>query len=990
VGKIQAFSASRGLFLIQGSMKQMAKKSLLVSCKLAAVAAASLLLSLSSTGQTIPNPSFETDSFAVAPGFISDNAPITGWTTDNPAGAGLNPAGGESAFADTGAIPQGTNVAFIAAGTTLSTTVSGLTSGKTYKITLQVNATTNQNPILRANVDGADLLTLNVYTVGATKPYEYVAFEFVAAATTATLAFINDAADGSTLLIDNLTIAESPGRWEVANWNDDLTSGVDSQYVYTHAYSFGSSANALINGILFTGVPGVNPTVANKFSTAHFGNVFNNDANNVTGGSATLAHDFIYSGANVDSGDHETLTITNLVAGTEYVVTFYTMGWEDPSTSARWATFEINGDRLTINQDQFGNNNGLRISYRYTAGANGTAVLNISPVNPVNVSIHSYGFSNREAVSRNVKPSINVQPVSTTVAQGVPVNLNVAVAGFPAPTFQWRKNGANITTATTDTFSIAAAGPGDVGDYDVIVANSVGSVTSIVARVVVGLPMTNPSFEADSFVSWPGYSGDNPGGGPDTPPGPNGPITGWTQDIPESSGINPISNGQSPFADNGTIPNGSQVAFLQSLSQDTPITLSQTVDGLTVGSQYYIHFYENSRAATLAPALEVMRDADVATPVHSVPSGAYREVFSDVFTATATSLNLMFIKTSPSGSDTTLLLDNVAIVPVAAGTAPAVIKNPEATAAYVGGSVTFSAQVSGSLPLTYQWLKDGAPISGAATAELTLTNLQESAEGVYALRVTNNSGSVTTAGARLTINERIHGLFNTGVDDSDVALADGEIDPHYKLTVNPHVDSQDAIVEDSTVFPISDGTWLVDTAISKWIGPELNTATGAVGLYTYQLTVNLTGRDPKSVLIRGHWATDNAGREIRVNGVSIGTPESPGFSDYTPFAIYGTNTTFTAGTNTIDFIVENVDAAGYTGLRVEFLESNSLPGVAGSTQLAVTKTGDSISVAWSPTAAGQKLQSATNIIGPWSEVQNASNPYSTNTSGTIMFFRVSQ
>lgn len=968
------------------------KKSLRFSAALAAVAIAafSVLSPPSAVAQTVPNPSFEANQFTVAPGFVSDNSDISGWTTDNPFGAGLSPAGGDSSIADNGMVPEGANVAFISAGTTLSTTITGLTAGKTYKVTLQANATTAQNPILRANVDGADIISLNVYSVGTTRPYAYIAFEFTAGAETAVLSLVNDAFGDHMLLIDNLSIAESSGRWQVSDWSDDTTSGVDSQFVYTHAYSFGSAANAIINGIAFTGVGGINPSVVEKFSATHFGNVFTADANNITGGSATLAHDFIYSGANVDAGDYQRITITNLTPGTEYVATIYSAGWEDPTTSARWATVSVGEDRLTINQDQYSNNNGIKFSYRYTADANGAVVLNIAPVNPVNVSIHVYGFSNREAESRNVKPSIAAQPVSYTVAQGLPIDLKVAAAGFPAPTFQWRKNGGNIGSATTDTFHIEAASGADVGEYDVIVANSVGSVTSVVARVVVGLPMANPSFEADSFLSWPGYSGDNPGGGPDTPPGANGPITGWTQSIQENSGINPISNGQSPFADNGTIPHGSQVAFLQSFATDEPISLSQTIDGLTVGTQYYLHFHENSRAATAAPALEVTIGGEPLVPVHTVPSGAYREVLSPVFTATAASLELSFVKTSPSGTDTTLLIDNVAIVPVGAGTAPSIIKNPESMAAYLGDSVTFTAQINGSLPLTYQWLKNGDPISGATGPELTLNNLQEEAEADYSLYVNNASGSVTTEVAHLTVNARIPGVFNTGVDDSHAALFDGEVDSHYKLVVNPHIESTDAIVEDSTVFPIVAGPWLANTATSKWIGPEFNTVAGAVGLYTYQLTIDLTGRDPQSVFIRGHWATDNAGRDILVNGVSTGNPENPGFTEYTPFTISGANTTFTAGMNTIDFVVENVDSVGYTGLKVEFLESNSLPAGVNGPTLTITRNGDSISVSWTPTAAGQKLQSATNITGEWSDVQNATNPYTSTASGTMMFFRVSQ
>ena len=92
-----------------------------------------LLLGQVAHSQSIPNPSFEANTFATAPGYVSDNTAITGWTADPTTGAGLNPAGGGSQFANNGAIPDGANVAFLsAAGSKLSTTLSGLTAGKTY------------------------------------------------------------------------------------------------------------------------------------------------------------------------------------------------------------------------------------------------------------------------------------------------------------------------------------------------------------------------------------------------------------------------------------------------------------------------------------------------------------------------------------------------------------------------------------------------------------------------------------------------------------------------------------------------------------------------------------------------------------------------------------------------------------------------------------------------------------------------------------------
>jgi hypothetical protein len=858
----------------------------------------------------IANPSFEADVFWTWPGYASGNHPISGWTASDLGRVGVNPMlGYPGPFADNGAVPDGTQVGFIqsAGPVSLSTILDGLEAGTTYKVTLRANARNGQGPNLRISIDGTEVLGLTVYSVGGTAPYGYLAFEFTAAAASQTMTLLNDAAGDNTVLIDDVKIAPSSGAWSVAPWTNDSDSGVDPNFVYTHAYSFANGANFTINSVPFTGVTGVNPAIPGQFSTVLLGIAFNGDANTMTaagGGSATLASDFLYGGT-IAAGNYQSITLQGLTPGTEYVATVYSVGWEAPNLASRWATVSAGEDRLTINQDKYGDNNGILLIYRYTADETGTVTLRAAPVNPANVSIHTYGFSNREAVSRNVKPVIVTQPRSTTVAEGQPVLFSVVASGIPTPTYQWRYNGGEIFGANAASYSLPEAFSGDEGEYDVVVANVAGSVTSVVARLKTGLPMTNPSFEIDNFTVFPGYVSGN------------GPITAWT--ALGGHGLNP-ANG-SPFADNGVIPHGSHVAFMQA---DGP--LSQLMSGFTPDAQYYLHYYENARSGGTLPSIEVTLGGTTLVAPHAVTqvggSNPYHEIFGDVFVATATEAELAFIKSNPQGGDTTALIDNVCFVEVLAGTAPFIGRDPQSLAAPVGQSAAFSAQGIGSLPLSYQWLKDGVEITGATAQTLTLVNVQTTDAAGYAAVIRNDFGMVTSLVARLTVDEPITDLFNTGVGNNRFTLADGAVDPHYQLIVNPDTGSANAIVENSQAFPISTATWLPYSTISGWIGPRVDTAASAVGLYTYRTVIDLTGRDPSTVVIAGHWSTDNAGRDIRVNGVSTGNPENGGFNVYTPFTIYGTNANFVAGPNALEFIVENVGAIGYTGLRVEFLQSN--------------------------------------------------------------------
>ncbi|MBI5772070.1 MAG: S8 family serine peptidase [Verrucomicrobia bacterium] len=83
-------------------------------------------------------------------------------------------------------------------------------------------------------------------------------------------------------------------------------------------------------------------------------------------------------------------------------------------------------------------------------------------------------------------------------------------------------------------------------------------------------------------------------------------------------------------------------------------------------------------------------------------------------------------------------------------TAPTITAQPAAVAASAGGSVTFSVTATGS-NLTYQWRKDGANITGATGATLTLNNVSAADAASYTVVVGNGAVSTTSSAAALTL-----------------------------------------------------------------------------------------------------------------------------------------------------------------------------------------------------------------------------------------------
>ena len=157
-------------------------------------------------------------------------------------------------------------------------------------------------------------------------------------------------------------------------------------------------------------------------------------------------------------------------------------------------------------------------------------------------------------------------------------------------------------------------------------------------------------------------------------------------------------------------------------------------------------------------------------------------------------------------------------------------------------------------------------------------------------------------------------IYNTGVDDSGVALGPGLTDPHYVLTSQPSSGSLVATTVPSG-FPIP--PWIANSDASGWIGPNTTQALGPVGLYTYQTTFTLPSiADLSTVLVEGLYAVDNVAIDIVINGASVGAGQlSTGFSSYTPFTISGN---FVFGLNTLEFVLQNAPSGNNpTGLRVD-------------------------------------------------------------------------
>ena len=86
----------------------------------------------------------------------------------------------------------------------------------------------------------------------------------------------------------------------------------------------------------------------------------------------------------------------------------------------------------------------------------------------------------------SVAPAITAQPASQSVITGETASFSVTATGTAPLSYQWKKNGSDISGATSSSFTTAATVIGDSGAvFTVVVSNGTGTVTSSSATLSV-------------------------------------------------------------------------------------------------------------------------------------------------------------------------------------------------------------------------------------------------------------------------------------------------------------------------------------------------------------------------------------------------------------------------------------------------------------------------------------------------------------------------
>jgi hypothetical protein len=350
-------------------------------------------------------------------------------------------------------------------------------------------------------------------------------------------------------------------------------------------------------------------------------------------------------------------------------------------------------------------------------------------------------------------PWIKSQPASRTVTVGQTATFSLAATGTAPLTYQWRKSGAAITGATASTYTTPATTSSDNAvQFTVVVSNGAGSATSNAAVLTVNTAVVAPSITTQ----------------PASP----------TVTVGQTATFSVAATGTAPLTYQWW-KSGTAITGATASTYTTPATTSSDN-----AAQFTVVVSNSAGSATSNAAVLTVNAAVVAPSITTQPASRtvtvgqtatfslaatgtapltyqWRKSGAAITGATASTYTTPATTSSDNAAQFTVVVSNGAgsatsntavLIVNTAVVAPSITTQPASPTVTVGQTATFSVAATGTAPLTYQWRKGGAAITGATASTYTTPATTSSDNAAqFTVVVSNSAGSATSNAAILTV-----------------------------------------------------------------------------------------------------------------------------------------------------------------------------------------------------------------------------------------------
>ncbi|HEV2695731.1 MAG TPA: immunoglobulin domain-containing protein [Verrucomicrobiae bacterium] len=399
------------------------------------------------------------------------------------------------------------------------------------------------------------------------------------------------------------------------------------------------------------------------------------------------------------------------------------------------------------------------------SGAN-TATLALASITANDAGGYSVAISN--SISGTVSPAatltvlspptITTQPQTATATSGTTATFGATVSGTAPLSFQWLKNGValadigNVSGSASNILTIASVTTNDEASYSVLVSNALGNAVSSNAPLVVVMsagiiiPPANVIAPVGSNVSFSVTTG---GTAPITylwrkngaTVANGGKISGANTATLSLANITPNDAGNYSVAVSNSF--GGSVSSAATLTVLVPPSINVQPVNSVVASGAAASFTVTV-SGTTPLSLQWFKDG-----IPLPDGGNLSGTASNILTLTSVTTNddggYSALITNIAGNTNSVVAILTVIVP------PSILTPPAPVSAILTSNATFTVLADGTAPLTYQWRKNGAAITGANASTLTLANITTTSSANYSVTVSNYAGSVTSGDAALTV-----------------------------------------------------------------------------------------------------------------------------------------------------------------------------------------------------------------------------------------------
>jgi hypothetical protein len=343
---------------------------------------------------------------------------------------------------------------------------------------------------------------------------------------------------------------------------------------------------------------------------------------------------------------------------------------------------------------------------------------------------------------------VYAQDVSAVAKVGQTATLDVTASGTAPFTYQWKKDGVDISGATAISYVISNVTTAASGNYTVLVSNSLGnSLSNIATLTVVNAPVFTQQPVAvstsvgQSFTLSSLATGDSP------------PTYQWFKNNVAISGATSATYTVSSavLADAGTY----KVTASNTVSGTLVSTDSNAVSVTVIEVLVPPTFTTQPVAATV----NLTQSFTLSALANGTPAPTYQWYKDNVAITGATSTSYTVSSAvSANGGDYKVVATNtlngasssvdsniVTVTVVRTLAAPVFTAQPAtSTSVNLNQSFVLSGLATGNPTPTYQWYKDNVAITGATSTSYTVSSAASADAGVYVLRATSTIDGVSS------------------------------------------------------------------------------------------------------------------------------------------------------------------------------------------------------------------------------------------------------